>query len=47
MSIVLGVLIDWLERTSKAHPVLKGCLIGAVFGMGCWIAYMEWVVAFR
>jgi hypothetical protein len=42
MEIVLGSLIDWIHKRLAARRVLKWILIGLVFSIGCWLAYIEW-----
>ena len=43
MEIVLGSLIDWLHKKLKNYGFFKWLLIAIIFGLGCWIAYREWL----
>lgn len=42
MEIVLGSLIELIEKRFKKHKALKLCLVLLVFSFGCWLAYIEW-----
>ncbi len=44
MEIVLGALMDWLDRRLTRRALLKWVLLAVVFGFGCWLAYLEWSV---
>ncbi|MBM1859114.1 hypothetical protein JQW73_22265 [Sulfitobacter pseudonitzschiae] len=44
MEIVLGALMDWLDRRLARRALLKWVLLAVVFGVGCWLAYLEWSV---
>lgn len=42
MEVVLGALMDWLDRRLARRALLKWALLAVVFGFGCWLAYLEW-----
>lgn len=43
MEIVLGSLIEWIEKRFKKYKILKFCLILLASLFGCWLAYIEWL----
>ncbi|WP_269145058.1 hypothetical protein [Pseudosulfitobacter pseudonitzschiae] len=42
MKIVLGALMDWLDRRAIRRTILRWGLLACVFFIGCWLAHIEW-----
>lgn len=42
MEIILGENIDWIQDILRKRFFAKWFFTAVIFGIGCWLSYVEW-----